>query len=48
MSKIKLLYILHAVGGVEVWLRLILSQLDTTKFEVVVVHGNTDTDTPSS
>ena len=46
MSKIKLLYILHAVGGVEVWLRLILSQLDTTKFEVVVVHGNTDTDTP--
>lgn len=46
MKRPKILYILHAVGGVEVWLRLILKNLDPAGFEIVVLHGKNDTDRP--
>ncbi|MEX0997217.1 MAG: glycosyltransferase [Flavobacteriaceae bacterium] len=42
--KIKVLHILHAVGGVDVSLRLILSNIDSSKFENVVIQGKTDND----
>lgn len=43
MNKVKILHVLHSVGGVDVSLRLILSNLDPNKFESVVVKGQTDT-----
>lgn len=43
MSKVKILHVLHSVGGVDVSLRLILSNLDPDKFESVVVKGQSDT-----
>lgn len=43
-KKIKILHVLHAVGGVDVYLRLISKTIDPTKFELVIVHGFTDTD----
>lgn len=44
MSKVKILHVLHSVGGVDVSLRLILSNLDPNKFESIVVKGKTDTE----
>lgn len=43
MHKIKILHILHAVGGVEVHLRLILRNLNSDLFEHIIVHGKKDT-----
>ncbi|HET8886308.1 MAG TPA: glycosyltransferase family 4 protein [Salinimicrobium sp.] len=43
MNKIKVLHILHAVGGVEVSVRLITENIDSEKIESVVLHGNKDT-----
>ena len=43
MSKIKVAHVLHCVGGVDVYLRLLLDSLDTEKFEPLVVHGECDT-----
>jgi glycosyltransferase involved in cell wall biosynthesis len=44
MAKIKVIHILHSVGGVDVSLRLITENLDASQFESIVVHGTTDTE----
>ena len=43
MKKIKIAHILHSVGGVDVSLRFILENINTDKFETIVVHGENDT-----
>lgn len=43
MEKIKIAHILHAVGGVDVSLRFILENINTDRFENIVVHGKNDT-----
>lgn len=43
MNKIKIVHILHSVGGVDVSLRQILLNINTSEFECVVIHGNNDT-----
>jgi glycosyltransferase involved in cell wall biosynthesis len=42
MKKIKVLHILHSVGGVDTSLRVILKSIDSSKFENVVIHGTKD------
>lgn len=42
-KKIKIAHILHSVGGVDVSLRLILENINTDRFESIVIHGNEDT-----
>ncbi len=44
--KIKIIHILHSVGGVDVSVRLILENIDPEKFYSVVVHGKKDTQQP--
>jgi len=44
--KIKIVHILHAVGGVDVSLRLILANIDSEKFESIVIHGDCDKNEP--
>ena len=44
MSKIKVVHVLHSVGGVDVSLRLILENVNPDNFKNVVIHGETDTD----
>ena len=46
MNRLKIIHILNSVGGVDVSLRLILENIDSTKFESIVIHGNNDTNTP--
>ncbi|MDO6759756.1 glycosyltransferase family 4 protein [Tamlana sp. 2_MG-2023] len=46
MSRIKIIHILNSVGGVDVSLRLILENIDSKKFESIVIHGTADTKTP--
>lgn len=46
MRKIKIVHVLNSVGGVDVSLRLILKNIDSTKFESFVIHGDDDTDKP--
>ena len=41
--KIKILHVLHSVGGVDVSLRLILESINHDEFENVIVHGTNDT-----
>lgn len=43
VQKPKILFISHSVGGVDVWLRLILANLNPNLFDIVVVHGFSDT-----
>lgn len=43
MDKIKILHVLHSVGGVDVSLRLIIENINPEKFNSVVVHGKHDT-----
>lgn len=45
MNKIKVLHVLHCVGGVEVSLRLIIANLNTHIFENIIVHGLSDVNT---
>lgn len=42
-NKIKILHILHSVGGVDVSLRLILEAINCDEFENIVIHGLVDT-----
>lgn len=42
-KKCKVAHILHSVGGVDVSLRLILKNIDSDKFENIIVHGKIDT-----
>lgn len=41
-KKIKILHVLDAVGGVEVYLNLLIKHIDPNKFEFVIVHGRKD------
>lgn len=43
MKKIKIIHILHSVGGVDVSLRLILENTNPSEFENIVIHGTKDT-----
>lgn len=44
--RVKIAHILHSVGGVDVSLRLILENLDSERFENIVIHGLKDTHNP--
>ena len=44
--KKKVLHILHAVGGVDVYLRLISENIDTNQFTTLIAHGKTDSERP--
>ncbi|WP_298149902.1 glycosyltransferase [Flavobacterium sp.] len=46
MKKIKIIHVLHCVGGVETSLRLILKNIDPEKYESIVIHGLMDTSSP--
>ena len=43
MKNIKIIHILHSVGGVDVSLRLIVENTDTDRFQNIVIHGLNDT-----
>lgn len=43
MKKIKIIQILHCVGGVDIWLRIMLQNINSDKFENIIVHGVNDT-----
>ena len=38
MKKIKVAHILHSVGGVDVYLRLVAENLDSNKIECIIIH----------
>lgn len=42
MKKIKILHILHSVGGVDTSLRMIIGQIDASKTENIIIHGVKD------
>ena len=46
MTKKKIVHLLHAIGGVDVYLRLVLENMNTNSFENIVIHGTTDTNKP--
>jgi len=45
-KRIKVLHVSHAVGGVDVYIRLISKAIDPDKFQLIFVHGYTDTEKP--
>lgn len=45
-SRVKIAHVLHSVGGVDVSLRLIVENLNSNKFENIVIHGKKDTQKP--
>jgi len=45
MKKIKVVHILNSVGGVDVSLRLILENSNSSEFEHIIIHGTDDTNT---
>ena len=42
MGKIKVAHILHSVGGVDVYLRLITENIDSSKIENIIIHQQED------
>ena len=46
VNKIKIAHVCHSVGGVDVYIRLITENLDSDKFETIVIHGKEDSLTP--
>src|SRR5690606_36705109 len=46
MSKITVVHILHAVGGVDVSLRMITENINSENIKSIVIHGIEDTKTP--
>jgi glycosyltransferase involved in cell wall biosynthesis len=46
MKKIKVAHILHSLGGVDIYLRLVLDNIDENSFESIIVHGTKDTNIP--
>lgn len=46
MTKKKIVHLLHAIGGVDVYLRLVLENMNTNSFENIVIHGTKDTNKP--
>lgn len=43
MRKKKIAHVLHCVGGVETYLRLILTNINPDKFDQLIIHGKKDT-----
>ena len=43
MTRVKIIHVLHSVGGVDVSLRHILNNIDDTVFENIVIHSDNDT-----
>jgi len=43
MQRLKIIHVLHAVGGVDVSLRLITQNINSALFETIIIHGTTDT-----
>ena len=46
MAKKKIVHLLHSIGGVDVYLRLVLENMNTDSFENIVIHGTKDTKKP--
>lgn len=46
MAKLKIVHLLHSIGGVDVYLRLVLENMNTNSFENIVIHGTKDTNKP--
>ena len=46
MAKIKIVHVSHSIGGVDVYLRLVLEHMNTDSFENIVIHGTKDTNKP--
>lgn len=42
MDRIKIVHILHSIGGVDTSLRMILENIDASKFESIIIHGKKD------
>lgn len=45
-KKIKIAHVLHAVGGVDVYLRLLTENLSSSAFENIIIHGENDSTSP--
>tara|TARA_R110001583_G_C5669759_1_gene410626 strand:+ start:13487 stop:14629 length:1143 start_codon:yes stop_codon:yes gene_type:complete len=45
-KKIKVLHVLHAVGGVDIYLRLLIETINHDKFEYIIIKGIDDNDKP--
>jgi glycosyltransferase involved in cell wall biosynthesis len=43
MKRIKIAHIAHSIGGVDVYMRLILDNIDNDRFSSIVIHGYHDT-----
>lgn len=43
MNKIKIAHVLHSVGGVDVYVRFVLDNIDNNKFCSLILHGKHDT-----
>jgi len=46
MAKTKIAHLLHSLGGVDVYVRLLLNNIDADSFENIVIHGTKDTAVP--
>lgn len=46
MAKLKIVHLLHSIGGVDVYLRLVLENMNSDSFENIVIHGAKDTEKP--
>lgn len=46
MSKVKIAHVVHSVGGVDVYLRLVFQSINSELFESIVIHGEADTSNP--
>jgi glycosyltransferase involved in cell wall biosynthesis len=46
MKKTKIAHLLHSLGGVDVYVRLVLDNIDIDSFENIVIHGTKDTYVP--
>lgn len=42
-KRLKIIHVLHSVGGVDVSLRLITENINSATFETIIIHGKTDT-----
>jgi hypothetical protein len=42
MAKTKIAHLLHSLGGVDIYVRLLLNNIDTDSFENIVIHGTKD------
>jgi len=45
MKKTKIAHIAHSVGGVDVYLRLVIGNINSNRFSNIVIHGTNDANT---